>query len=318
MIPAISIIMPCYNAVAHLPRSVASVQAQTFPNWELIAIDDGSSDETLAWLKAQAEPRLRIHAQTNRGVSAARNAGLGLARGEYIAFLDSDDTWAPSFMEKMLESLRANPHASLAYCGWQNLGKPGRQGEPFMPPDYEVPEKISFLVNGCRWPIHAALTQHCFIKEAGGFNKHISIGEDFLLWMEIGCFHPIVRVPENLAYYHHHDGEQATKNRLRAALQTLAAQRIFLKRHPDIAKRLGARKVRDLTLGKLLSLGFDHYWRRELEIARPIFRRVMASAYGHPAQWKYMLPALLPLSWHRAFLKHFAAFSNEDSLRNNS
>ena len=66
-LPDISIIMPCYNAATHLPDSVGSVLAQTFVDWELIAIDDGSSDTTLAWLSAQTDPRIRVHAQTNQG-----------------------------------------------------------------------------------------------------------------------------------------------------------------------------------------------------------------------------------------------------------
>jgi glycosyltransferase involved in cell wall biosynthesis len=313
IIPTISIIMPCYNAAAHLPRSIASIQAQTFADWELIAVDDGSKDETLAWLHAQSDPRLRIHAQANAGVSAARNAGLGLARGEYIAFLDSDDTWEPVFLEKMLFALRSNPNAALAYCGWQNLGKPGRQSAPFLPPDYEITNKVENLLAGCRWPIHAALTRSRFINAAGGFNESFSIGEDFLLWMEIGCFHPIIRVPEMLVYYHHHAGDQATKNKLRSALETLSVKQIFIKRHSSVFRQLGRKQIRDLTFGPLLKLGFDHYWRRELDIARPIFRRIMASGYGSPAQWKYMLPALLPLSWHAAFVNYF----DGSSMRSN-
>jgi len=81
MLPVVSIIMPCYNAAAHLPTSVGSVLAQTFPDWELLAVDDGSSDATLAWLQAQTDPRIRPLTQPNQGVSAARNTGLAAARG---------------------------------------------------------------------------------------------------------------------------------------------------------------------------------------------------------------------------------------------
>ena len=96
--PAVSIVMPCYNARAHLPRSVGSVLAQSFSDWELITVDDGSVDDTLAWLQAQHDPRIRVFSQTNRGVSAARNAGLERAHGDCVAFLDADDTWEPVFL----------------------------------------------------------------------------------------------------------------------------------------------------------------------------------------------------------------------------
>lgn len=302
----ISVIMPCYNSAAHLSKSVGSVLSQTLPNWELIVVDDGSSDDTLAWLQAHAEPRLRIHAQTNQGVSAARNAGLRLARGEYIAFLDSDDTWEPDFLEKMLSALQANPGAALAYCGWKNVGLPGARGEPFIPPDYESPEKISDLIKGCRWPIHATLTRSQYVRAAGGFNESFTIGEDFLLWMEIGCFHPIVRVPEVLAYYHHHGGVQATKNKILAARETWKAQKFFIKNHPEIATRQGRQQIRKLIHGSLLEKGYEYYWQRDLEIARELFRLVMRSGYGGMRDWIYMLPSLLPYSAHSRLLGVFS------------
>src|SRR5574338_1258595 len=84
--PTVSIVMPCFNALAHLPVSVASVVAQTLSDWELIVIDDGSTDRSFDWLQSQKDDRLVIEHQPNQGVSAARNAGLRLARGEYVAF----------------------------------------------------------------------------------------------------------------------------------------------------------------------------------------------------------------------------------------
>ena len=93
MKPTVSIVMPCYQNGGTLARSVRSVQAQTFADWELIAVDDGSTDDTLAQLNtlAAAEPRMRVIHQENGGVSAARNAGIGAAQGDWLFFLDADD-----------------------------------------------------------------------------------------------------------------------------------------------------------------------------------------------------------------------------------
>src|SRR5512139_2260386 len=208
MPPTVSVIMPCYNAVPHLPASVGSVLAQTFTDWELIAIDDGSCDGTLAWLRAQADTRIRPLTQGNRGVSAARNAGLTAARGAYVSFLDADDTWAPAFLEKMLAALRSRPDAVLAYCGWQNLGLPGGRGEPFVPPDYENAAKAETLFAGCRWPIHAALVKREAVLAAKGFDSALKNAEDYALWLRVAMSAPIVRVGEVLAFYHFHDGTQ--------------------------------------------------------------------------------------------------------------
>lgn len=297
--PGVSIIMPCYDAAAHLPASVGSVLAQTFADWELIAVDDGSRDGTLAWLQAQTDGRIRAVTQPNRGVSAARNAGLDLARGRFVAFLDADDTWAADFLEKMLAALQARPGAVLAYCGWQNLGLPGDRGAPFVPPDYENAHKAETLFAGCRWPIHAALVRREAVLEAGGFDPALSNAEDYALWLRIATAAPIVRLPEVLAFYHFHGNGQASADHARAALQHWRAQLKYLAVHPGLRVTLGPSRTRELTTGQLLKCGYARYWQRDLPAARAIFRAVMRQGYGTLTDWRYMLPAWLPESWHR-------------------
>jgi glycosyltransferase involved in cell wall biosynthesis len=298
MPPAVSIVMPCHDALAHLPASVGSVLAQGFGDWELIAVDDGSRDGTLAWLRAQTDPRIRVHSQTNQGVSAARNAGLHLTRGNYVAFLDADDTWSPDFLARMHAALDSRPDAVLAYCGWQNLGLPGGRGEPFVPPDYETPDKESTLFAGCRWPIHAALTRTASIHRAGGFDTRLRIAEDYLLWLRLAGRTAVVNVPEVLANYHFHGGSQATANHVLVAIDFWRAQRFYLRENPSFARRLGHRRRRELTLGRLKEAGFRRYWAGDLDSARPIFRLVMRHGHGSFSDWKYMLPAWLPATFH--------------------
>jgi len=295
----ISVIMPCYNAALHLPASVGSVLAQTFATWELITVDDGSSDGTLAWLQTQTDTRIRPLAQPNRGVSAARNAGLAAARGRYVAFLDADDTWTADFLEKMLAALQTHPNALLAYCGWQKLGLTGGRSEPFVPPDYENADKAETLFAGCRWPIHAALVKREAVLAAGGFDPALKNAEDYSLWLRVATAGPIVRVPEVLAFYHFHGNTQASANKARAALHHLHAQRSYLSQHPDFHTTLGKKRARALMLGELLARGYACYWKRDLPAARQIFRAVMKQGYGTLRDWTYMLPAWLPKSWHR-------------------
>lgn len=299
MPPLVSIVMPCYNAAAHLPTSVGSVLAQTFPDWELITVDDGSSDTTLTWLQAQTDVRIRPLSQANLGVSSARNAGLALARGRYVAFLDADDTWTTNFLATMVAALEASPQAVLAYCGWQNLGLPGGRGEPFVPPDYETAAKAETLFAGCRWPIHAALVKREAVLATNGFDPTLTNAEDYALWLNVATTAPIVRVPEVLAFYHFHGGAQASADYARAALQHWQAQQQYLARHPAFSDALGAAHVRALTSGELLKRGYACYWQRKLPAARQIFRAVMKQGYGTLTDWKYMLPAWLPEFWHR-------------------
>lgn len=294
--------MPCHNAAAHLTQSVNSVLAQSYKAWELITVDDGSIDDTLNWLQTHPHPGLRVHIQSNQGVSAARNAGLALAQGRYVAFLDADDTWAPDFLAQMVAALEATPHAVLAYCGWQNIGPAGMSGDPFIPPDYETPDKAETLFAGCRWPIHAVLMHHAAIKSSGGFNPRLTNAEDFALWLELAIPAPITRVPSVLAYYHFHGNTQASANKARAALQFWHAQQNYLAQHPAFLDQLGTKLIRELTHGVLLHKGYTLYWKRDLPAARRIFRHVMRQRYGTLTDWKYMLPSWFPESWHRQMI----------------
>lgn len=301
--PSVSVVMPCFNAEQHLPMSVGSVLAQSFSDWELIAVDDGSRDGTLAWLRELADPRIRVHSQPNKGVSAARNAGLALARGDFIAFLDADDTWATGFLAEMTAALNTSPKAVLAYCGWQNCGLPGRRGNPFVPPDYEGPGKTICLLEGCRWPIHACLTYRKLVARAGGFDTRLRIGEDYLLWLEISSLGKIVRVPAVLAHYHHHDGIQATKNRTQAVIDIFEAKKIFLRRHPEVASTLKVDEIEGLTWGTLVRDANALYWGGNLDGARPIFRKVLFSGRGTLNDKLRMLPSILPRWIHEAIFR---------------
>ncbi len=292
--PRVSVIMPCYNAERFLDRSVGSLRAQSVRDWELIAIDDGSTDGTWRWFQHEADPRIHCIRQANAGVSAARNAGIRAARAPLLAFLDADDRWHPTFLEKMSAALDSRPDALLAYCGWQNVGLARGDGPPFVPPDYERPDKEETLFAGCRWPIHAALVRREAVLEAGGFDESLTHAEDYALWLAIATRAPIVRVPEVLAFYHFHGAEQASAHRARAALQHLAAQRAYLAARPALARRLGNARLRELTLGRLLHQAYDCYWRRDLASAQSLFRTALRHRYVRWRDVKYVLPALLP------------------------
>lgn len=299
---AISVVMPCLDGERHIQAAIDSVLAQTFHDFELIVVDNGSTDRTPEILRSIVDPRVRVLSLSDRGVSRARNLGLREARGDLVAFLDSDDTWSSEFLDKMYTALLADRRAVLAYCGWQNVGLPGPRGEPFVPPDYENPQKAAALLEGCRWPIHACLTRRAAITAAGGFNSELTIAEDYLLWMEVSAIGPIIRVPEVLAQYHHHDGVQATHNKALAALDTFRAKQMFLRRHPEIARHLGATTIESLTWGKLMENADALHWQGDLENARPVYRKVLLNGHGSLSARLRMLPSLLPLRAHRAIL----------------
>src|SRR4249920_2199336 len=110
MPPAVSIILPTYNRLTYLQEAVQSVLDQTAGDWELIVVDDGSTDESVAWLESLGEPRVSVVREQHTGNrSALRNVGVERARAEWIAFLDSDDRWHPEKLQRQLALQRANP-----------------------------------------------------------------------------------------------------------------------------------------------------------------------------------------------------------------
>lgn len=289
---------------------MGSVLAQGFTDWELIAIDDGSRDGTLECLRmfAKDDNRIRVLSQSNQGVSAARNAALESSQGEFVAFLDADDTWAPNFLETMVGALSPSTGSVLAYCGWQNLGMDGGRGAPFIPPNYEGPEKTRTLLEGCRWPIHACLARRAAIEAAGRFDRRLRIGEDYLLWMEVAARGGITRVPNVLAFYHHHGGPQATRDKARGLSDTLFAKQIFLERHPDLACKIPAEQLEALTWGRFIGGANQLYWQGEVDAVRPLFRKALRAGRGSLRDKLRMTAAFLP-AWCRRGLSKLVSRS---------
>jgi len=114
--PKISVIIPIYNAERYLSETIESVMAQTYSDWEIVAVDDGSTDKTPEILKdheKKLSKKLCVITQKNSGVSIARNTAIAAARGEYIAFLDHDDLWLPEKLEKQVKLLDSNKKLGL-------------------------------------------------------------------------------------------------------------------------------------------------------------------------------------------------------------
>ncbi|NKN33381.1 glycosyltransferase [Marichromatium bheemlicum] len=286
--------MPCYNAERFVAAAVDSVLGQGYRQVELIVVDDGSSDGSIEILRGYGE-RLRLLTQRNQGPYVARNHGLQAARGAYVAFLDADDWWREDCLERLQTALAACPSCVLAYCGWQSVGLPGRRGEPFVPPDYEAEDKAArFLRGAAPWPIHAALVRRAPLVAAGGFRLDLPTCMDYDLWLRLGVSQRIVRVPEVMAFYRHHDGGQITAQQWRQARNSWLVKRGFVRRAPQAVAHLSRAERRALIDGGLLRRGYDNFWRRDLVSAQRIFRRALFTRAWGGGDLKYLLPAWLP------------------------
>lgn len=202
----ISIIMPCFNAEHYLHESINCVLSQTYSNFELLIVDDGSTDSSRNILSnlSKSDHRLILSHQQNCGPFPARNLALQHARGKFVAFLDADDYWAPDCLEKLHRAL-TEATADLSYCGWQNVVENGQDGPLYVPPAYEQGNIHEDFLKSCPWPIHAALTRRTIVDKVGFFRpaalaRWIMIsGFDFQLLLKIlsgylKCWHFIAGI----------------------------------------------------------------------------------------------------------------------------
>lgn len=185
--PLISVIIPAFNASEFIGETLDSVFSQTFTDSEVIVINDGSPDtQELERVLQRFPSKLRYIKQENRGAGAARNAGLRAARGELVAFLDADDTWFPTFIEKQIELLKRND-ADLVFADALLFGESPLTGRTFMqgePPRGEVtPEnllsvKVTVLTS-------TVLARRALVLEVGLFDESLRRGQDFDLWLRL-------------------------------------------------------------------------------------------------------------------------------------
>ncbi|MBB6224968.1 trifunctional glycosyltransferase/class I SAM-dependent methyltransferase/polysaccharide deacetylase [Rhizobium leguminosarum] len=183
--PMVSIITPAHGAETTLSSTLESLIAQTHADWECVIIDDGSTDRTaeIADRFAARDTRFRVLRQEQSGVSAARNAGLAEAKGDWVVFLDSDDALASTHLEIMLDHTRTLPQADILHCGWRRLkdGAPWWQSHPAVKMDNPFAETARY----CPFAIHAALLRRSRLAEIGGFDPEMTMCEDWDLWQRL-------------------------------------------------------------------------------------------------------------------------------------
>ena len=191
--PKVSIVVPVYNAQESLSNCIYSILDQSYDNFELIIVDDGSTDESKKIYESIKDKRIKAIYQENSGASSARNTGLSIARGEYITFVDADDTISPNMLSTMIYSV-TNANADVAVCNPRNQ-TPSQQKNIFF-------EAISY--NYC-WETWGKLIRYSTIKHL--FNTKVTIGEDLLFYYENYKMNKnFVFIDDNLYYYNLHHG----------------------------------------------------------------------------------------------------------------
>jgi glycosyltransferase involved in cell wall biosynthesis len=244
----VSAIVPLFDKERTVERSLSSITAQTFQDFEIIVIDDGSGDSGPALVRAFPDPRVRLICQANVGPGGARNRGIAEARGDYLAFLDADDEWMPDFLESAVRFLDADPALAAVTFAW--LDQPG-----------SVPSAPAFIRRGLRdgiqpvspaLPLSLLLTMVVFmspvstvarvdvVRRFGGFyEKGVRFGEDGHLWIKVLLNEPVRFVMRAGAQFHREASALSGNRRAMRSVEPFLTA-------PDDVRRVCPEPLRDL------------------------------------------------------------------------
>ena len=286
----VSIIMPCYNAARFIGEAVASVIDQTEVSWELLVVDDGSTDGSGDVVRRIADPRVRLISQENAGVSAARNAGLSESRGEFVAFLDADDRMRPERLRAALDVFDRHPFLDLVVHDFVRFEHDSGR---YLPSQFELvtswrsmPSKAdgtehTRIVEGCAVLAHPYLqptfiwTQNVLIRSAraraSAFPVGVRICEDAWYLYRVMPGARLAIVPQVLVELRRHDANSFSDPT--SVLQPLLAMFAALQKErfsgPVVAK------YRDGEGQALINLGYHHRQQQEWKTAAGYYRRAL-------------------------------------------
>ena len=195
-LPFVSVIIPTFNRDWIIRDAIDSVLGQTYSNFELLVVDDGSTDRTAKFLHTYGD-RLRVIRQDNRGVSAARNSGIRASSGQLIAFLDSDDMWLPEKLAAQVSFFEHHPNAKICQTEevWIRNGMRVNPRQKHRKPSGDIFEPSLAL---CLVSPSAVMLRRELFDEVGMFDEDLPACEDYDLWLRVSCVIPVYLIDEQL------------------------------------------------------------------------------------------------------------------------
>lgn len=293
--PTVSVIIPTHNRAHLISRAIRSVLEQTFQDLEVIVVDDGSTDGTEEAVKVFTDPRLRfIRHERNRGGSAARNTGIRAARGEYIAFLDSDDEWLPGKLAEQLRVFAEDPDCGAVYT---DILCVYRDGTVEAPPLGRRPEgRIlrHLLASNIVGTTSSVMVKRCCFEVAGLFDEALPSCQDWDMWIKIARHYGFRSIPRPLVRYRWHE------------VQISKDAKAFRRGHEAIIEKYRA-EIR--ALGRRVH-GL-HYFRLgrhlcrygEMRAGRKHLWRAVAICPYHPRYCAHALAALFGAAGYRSLIR---------------
>jgi glycosyltransferase involved in cell wall biosynthesis len=205
--PRVTVFVPVYNGEPFLAETIQSVLTQTFPDFELLVVDDCSTDRSASLVRQFADPRIRlVHNDRNRGRSYTRNRGLMLARGEYVAVLDADDVCEPLRLEETVAYLDAHPKVAAVGSAATIVDSAGRALFVLRPPAASDAVRARLFTVNCF--IHSSVSfRRKLVLAAGGYDEQLQQAEDYELFMRLSAKHQLANLDIALVRYRVHDSQ---------------------------------------------------------------------------------------------------------------
>jgi len=228
-VPRVSVVCIVYNSMAYLPETIFSVLAQSFSDFELIVVDDGSSDNVAAWILTLTDPRIRFVSQSNQGIPGARNTGIKHAAGEYIAFLDGDDLWDVAKLARQVERLDAQPDVGLVYTHIELIDQHGISVGRSVAMNVEGNAMAFILVSNFIGSGSAPMVRKRCFDELGLFYRDSNIAwcDDWDMWVRIATRYSFAVVKQPLTLYRLHSNGASTGYRPLIPLVPAIVERIY-------------------------------------------------------------------------------------------
>lgn len=297
----VAIVIPTHNSRALLAAAVDSVLRQTLRGWELLIVDDGSTDDTPAFLQSLDDSRIRwLRNDVARGPSVARNLAILGTGGEYIAFLDADDEWDPPKLERQVAAMKANRRAVLAYTDYARL-MTGSEPQPNALAAYKhVAEGEAFadLLQENFVCTSTAMVRRSELSRAGLFDPVLRYAQDYDLWLRLARIGELCYVPECLATYRLHGANNVLQYKY-AMRQPEMLERIIA-RHADYPSAMQLFKPH---LGKVwLQAGWSAWQANDFAAARKAFYRAARCGVHPGSSYARAAFAALPGPIARGFL----------------
>jgi glycosyltransferase involved in cell wall biosynthesis len=209
MKPLISVVIPAYNAEKTVLTTIESVLNQTYLNFELIVINDGSTDHTLDLIHKIKDSRLKVHSFENAGLPSARNRGIKLASGEFVSFIDADDLWSPDKLESQIMALQGKPNAAVAYSWTLFIDGEGHLLKVVDTAFYEGDVYKQLLVGCFITSGSNVMIRKKYIDKVGLFDPGLRSAADWEYWIRLAKTWPFALVPRYQIFYRIHQGSMS-------------------------------------------------------------------------------------------------------------